>query len=130
MSGLIRSPTAKNYFCSLPVFQPFQLLMPPPSSLPATPAGAALLLLLLPDGEAGRAAPVRAAIRALQARLGTAIRVLPIDEVTHPIVMRSFGLPTLPASVLMREGLELWRQPGFPTGELTITTLLALARMG
>ena len=122
-------PDAKNYFYGGPVFQLFRLLMPL-SSLPAVPVGAALLLLLLPDGEAPRTAPVRAAIHALQVRLGAAIRVLPIDAATHPLVMRSFGLPTLPAGVLMREGLELWRQPGFPAGETTMTTLLALARLG
>ncbi|WP_019947379.1 hypothetical protein [Hymenobacter aerophilus] len=81
---------------------------------------AAVLLVLLPPAGAGQAPALSAgALRALQARLGPGVRVLKIDEATHPTVVRSFsGQPAaLPACVLVRQGVELWRQPGLPQAE-------------
>jgi hypothetical protein len=97
---------------------------PPPS------ADAAMLLVLLPP--VGTAPQVRvatlAALAALQQKLGAAIRVLTVDEVSHPSVVRSFQATDLPCFVLMRQGVELWRQGGLPEGK-TIVPLL-LARLG
>ncbi|MBD2767925.1 thioredoxin [Hymenobacter sp. BT664] len=101
-------------------------LTPPPSALPA----AAVLLVLLPRVPADQAAlrqPAQAALRALQGRLGSAVRVLKIDEATHPAVVQSFDSPELPACVLVRQGVELWRQQGLPD-EADVNTLLEAAQ--
>ena len=91
---------------------------PPPS------ADAAMLLVLLPS--VGTAPQVRvAALATLQQELGAAIRVLTVDEVSHPSVVRSFQATDLPCFVLMRQGVELWRQGGLPEGEAIVPLLLA-----
>ncbi|WP_092669041.1 hypothetical protein [Hymenobacter arizonensis] len=101
--------------------------MPVPhhSSLP--PADAAMLLVLLPP--VGTAPQVRAAtlaaLAALQQELGAAIRVLTVDEVSHPSVVHSFHTTELPCFVLMRQGVELLRQGGLPEGETIVPLLLS-----
>lgn len=92
------------------------MLVFPPSS-----AGPAVLLVLLPLS----AGPARAALAALRRQLGATVRVLAIDEASHPAVVRSFGTPTLPASVLVRQGVELWRQPGLPDAAAVVGLLHA-----
>ncbi|RZL07529.1 MAG: thioredoxin [Hymenobacter sp.] len=97
-------------------------------SLPRLPSTAApLLLVLLPLVAAEVAQQVRAATRTmldtLQQRLGIPIQLLVVDEANDPDVVRSFRLPVLPAFLLMRQGAELWRQPGLPEGELIIEEL-------
>ena len=99
------------------------------TTLPATPllpADAAMLLVLLPP--VGTAPQVRAAtlaaLAALQRQLGAAIRVLTVDEVSHPVVVRSFHATDLPCFVLVRQGIELWRQGGLPEGEAMVPLLL------
>ena len=103
------------------------MLIPPPLGRPA--ADTAVLLVLLPLVAAGVAQPVRATTRArldaLQRRLGAAIRILIVDEATDPDVVRSFRAPVLPAFLLVRQGIELWRQPGLPEGEFIAEQLLA-----
>ncbi|MFD1469509.1 thioredoxin [Hymenobacter caeli] len=93
----------------------------------AVAADAAVLLVLLPTE--GTALPVRAAtlaaLQALQQRLGSVIRVLSVDEASHPAVVRSFQATNLPAFVLVRQGVELWRQQGLPEGEFIVAQLLA-----
>jgi hypothetical protein len=90
-------------------------------------ASAAVLLVLLPP--VGTAQPVRAAtlaaLLALQQQLGSAIRVLTVDEGTYPLVVRSFAPADLPAFVLVQRGVELWRQPGLPEGETIVAQLLS-----
>jgi hypothetical protein len=83
------------------------------SHLP-TASDTAVLLVLLPL-PTGPAAPAT----------GRAVRVLAIDEASHPAVVRSFGTPELPACVLMRQGVELWRQQGLPSPEALLATLQA-----
>lgn len=51
--------------------------------------------------------------------------MLAIDEASHPAVVRSVGAPTLPASVLVRQGVELWRQPGLPDAAAVVGLLRA-----
>jgi hypothetical protein len=92
---------------------------PPPPELLAP----AVLLVLVPAGQL----PTPAQLDALQRRLGPAVRVLRIDEATHPAVVRSFAVAQLPACVLVREGVELWRQPGWPESEALVASLLAVA---
>lgn len=102
------------------------MLVSLPPRLP--PPDAAVLLVLLPLVAAGVAQPGRASTRAmldqLQQQLGPAIQVLVVDEATDLDVVRSFRVPTLPAFLLMRQGLELWRQPGLPEGEAIVEQLL------
>ncbi len=96
-----------------------------PTSAPGPDA--AVLLVLLPTF--GTAPPVRTAtltaLQALQQQLGHAIRVLSVDEASHPAVVRSFQPAELPAFLLVRRGVELWRQQGLPEGELIVDQLLA-----
>ncbi|RYY21549.1 MAG: thioredoxin [Cytophagaceae bacterium] len=92
------------------------------------PPDAAVLLVLLPLVAAGVAQQVRASTRMmldkLQQRLGPAIQVLVVDEASDPDVVRSFRVPTLPAFLLVRQGIELWRQPGLPEGETIAEEML------
>jgi hypothetical protein len=107
----------------------FLLCVPIPIPVPpfALAADVAVLLVLLPPE--GTAPPVRvatlAAMQVLQQRLGSVIRVLAVDEASHPAVVRSFQPADLPAFVLVRQGVELWRQLGLPEGELIVAQLLA-----
>lgn len=109
------------YFWLLPFFAllPHPVLIPTPLRL----AEPAVLLVLLPNTAAGTA-PL-AVFDDLQRRLGTAIRVLSIDETSHPTVVDSFAGRTLPAFVLLRHGVELWHQQGLPEGELIAELLLS-----
>ncbi|OGX84018.1 hypothetical protein BEN49_11870 [Hymenobacter coccineus] len=66
-----------------------------------------------------------AALLALQQQLGSAVQVLSVDEATHPAVVRSFHAADLPAFVLVRRGVELWRQQGLPEDEAIAAQLLA-----
>jgi hypothetical protein len=103
--------------------------MPIPTSTPASALAAdmAVLLVLLPT--AGTAPSVRAAtlaaLQALQQRLKSVVRVLSVDDASHPAVVRSFQTTNLPAFVLVRQGVELWRQQGLPEGEFIVDQLLA-----
>lgn len=103
--------------------------MPSPTPVPtASPAAeAAVLLVLLPaagTAQPGRAATL-AALRALQQQLGAAIRVLTVDEGSHPLVVRSFSPLDLPAFVLVQHGVERWRRQGLPEGAFTAAQLLS-----
>ena len=92
---------------------------PSPVLLPE-PAVLLVLLVLLPPARFDNAPPTAAqtasSLQRLQGRLGPDIRVLKVDEASHPAVVRSFGTPELPACVLVRQGVELWRQQGLPDG--------------
>ena len=85
-----------------------------------------MLLVLLPP--VGTAPQVRvatlAALTALQGELGTAIRVLTVDEESHPSVVHSFQVTDLPCFVLVRQGVELLRERGLPEGEGIVPLLL------
>ena len=102
--------------------------MPSPSAPPAPSVDAVVLLVLLPDGVVGvgaRKPPSFAGLPALQHQLGTAIRVLIITETSHSAVVHSFHATDLPAFVLMRQGVELWRQRGLPEGDGIAVLLLS-----
>lgn len=104
----------------------------PSAILPLLPAHPAMLLVLLPTVGAGaeqETSLVRSAtnllLKGLQLKLGTAIRVLKVDEATHPGVVRAFDGRGVPAFVLLRDGAELWRQQGLPEGEPMAALLLS-----
>jgi hypothetical protein len=107
-------PKAGPEFCPTLLHRPFMPRVP-------TASDTAVLLVLLPL-PTSQAAPAPT-LRHLQQRLGPAVRVLAIDEASHPAVVRSFGTPKLPACVLMRQGVELWRQQGLPCPEELLATL-------
>ncbi|MVN78828.1 thioredoxin [Hymenobacter sp. HMF4947] len=65
-------------------------------------------------------------LQGLQAELGTAIRVLKVDEVSHPAVVRAFDGRGVPAFVLLRDGAELYRQQGLPDSALLASLLASL----
>ncbi|MGI4742422.1 MAG: thioredoxin family protein [Janthinobacterium lividum] len=94
---------------------------PPPSPPPA------VLLLLLPRGATG--GPRQAMLDELRHRLGAAIQVLVVDEENDPDVVRSFRVTRLPSFLLLRQGIELWRQPGLPEGELIVEQLFDRLRL-
>jgi hypothetical protein len=98
------------------------------SLLPVHPA---MLLVLLPTvgpGAKQETSLARSAtnllLKDLQLELGAAIRVLKVDEGSHPAVVHAFDGRGVPAFVLLRDGAELWRQQGLPEGELIATKLL------
>jgi len=119
-----------KYFCLHSIIHSLMPLATFPSALPSDTA---VLLVLLPLGlrgeMTGEAARTTASLRALQGRLGAAIRVLRIDEASHPAVVHSFGPPQLPACVLVRRGVELWRSQGLPEDDAVVEALLEVARL-
>jgi hypothetical protein len=106
--------------------------------LPLLPTHPAMLLVLLPIVSPGiqQETPlVRSAtnllLQGLQLELGTAIRILKVDEATHPAVVQAFDGRGGPAFVLLRDGAELWRQQGLPEGAPMAALLLSkLAEAG
>jgi hypothetical protein len=111
---------------------PFLLYMPSSTHPPLRPNFSAVLLVLLPTVSLTpqQAPPVAGAatkllLANLQLELGGAIRILKVDEATHPGVVRAFGSQGLPAFVLLRDGEELWRQQGLPEGESMAALLLS-----
>ncbi|MBO0935427.1 thioredoxin family protein [Fibrella sp. HMF5335] len=85
------------------------------------PANLAVLLLFMPPDRQQRATLTSLA-DSLQRHLNGSLRILKIDEATHPEVTRSFDIIHTPAFVLVRRGVELWRQEGIPD-EATLTAL-------
>jgi hypothetical protein len=96
----------------------------PTVPLVPVPATVVVLVLLPPAPSVANMIATRAALHLLQQQLGAAIRVLRVDEATHPAVVRSFKGQGLPAWVLMRHGVELLRQPGMPAGAATVALIL------
>lgn len=99
---------------------------------PLLPTQPAMLLVLLPTVGPGAKQETALArtttnllLKNLQIELGSAIRVLKVDEATHPGVVRAFDGRGVPAFVLLRGGEELWRQQGLPEGEPMAALLLS-----
>lgn len=91
--------------------------MAPVSSHPIiVPAQAAVLLLFMPPVymASRQQALLTTFSQRLQQQFGSQLRLLRIDEASHPDVARSFGITQTPTCVLVRQGVELWRQEGLP----------------
>lgn len=86
---------------------------------------AVLLIFFMPSGLADRQQRtlLTALADSLQAQLGGLLRILRIDEATHPDVVQSFAITRAPAFVLVRRGVELWRQEGL-VDEATLVGLI------
>ena len=59
----------------------------------------------------------------VQGRFQTRLRVLRIDATNHPHVVHCFAVTLTPTFVLVREGLELWRQEGLPAEETLVSLI-------
>ncbi|SHL18208.1 hypothetical protein [Hymenobacter psychrotolerans] len=97
------------------------MLASAPSSLQAPEP--AVLLVLLPLAAGANMPAFMASLALLQQQLGASVRLLKIDEATHPTVVHSFQTTELPAFVLVRHGVELWRRQGLPEGEILLPRL-------
>lgn len=75
---------------------------------------AVLLIFFMPSELANRQQRVflTALADSLQEHCGKQLRVLRINEVNHPDVVQSFAITQTPTFVLVRRGIELWRQEG------------------
>jgi thioredoxin-like negative regulator of GroEL len=97
-----------------------------PKPILLTARSAVLLIFFMPVNSINRLerAELTALADSLQRQLGSLVRVLRIDEATHPDVVQSFAITQMPAFVLLRRGVELWRQQGLSDE----TTLVGLIR--
>lgn len=91
-----------------------------------TARSAVLLIFFMPSELVNRQQRAELTVLAdsIQAQLGSLVRVLRIDEASHPDVVQTFAITQLPAFVLIRRGVELWRQQGL----LDEATLVGLIR--
>ena len=79
-----------------------------------TARSAVLLVFFMPSERTNTAqrAALTTLAHSVQRQLGGLVRVQRIDEADHPDVVQSFAITQLPAFVLIRRGVELWRQQG------------------
>lgn len=101
-----------------------------PSSTQSNPVlrsaqSAVLLIFFMPASLTKH--PQRALLTALadsiQVQFGTLLRVLQIDEVENPDVVSSFGITETPTFVLVKQGVELWRQVGLCAEEVLVSLI-------
>ena len=101
--------------------------MNPDASHPVllTARSAVLLIFFMPSDRVNRPQWVvlTALADSIQAQLGHLVRVLRIDEASHPDVVQTFAITQTPTFVLLRRGVELWRQQGLPD-EATLVGLI------
>jgi thioredoxin-like negative regulator of GroEL len=87
------------------------------------PAKSAVMLVFLPPASSPDLLQQRTIlsqlIEALQQQFDGRVRLLKIDETTHPEVVRSFSVNAFPTFVLVQQGVELWRQEGLSPDEHT-----------
>ncbi len=92
------------------------------------PAKTVMLLCFLPPALTRDAMRERVTVMTLahqlRQRLPDSVRVLNVDESMHPDVVQSFSISQLPAFLLIRKGIELWRQEGIHTFEELLPGLL------
>jgi len=86
-----------------------------PISLPIPTDEAPVLLVLLPTVSAAQTWTATT-LNLLQTQLAAA---------SHPAVVRSFDGKDLPAFVLLKHGIEVWRQQDLPEGESIVAELLS-----
>lgn len=99
-----------------------------PYPVPFTARSAVLLIFFMPPTLTNR--PERASLMrladSLQKQFSGLLRVLRIDEANHPDVVQSFIITQTPAFVLVRQGVELWRQEGLSDEAAFVGVILAL----
>lgn len=86
---------------------------------------AVLLIFFMPAEPVNRQqrAMLSTLASSIQKQFGSLVRVIQVDEATHPDVVQSFAITQTPAFVLVRRGIELWRQVGM-SDETTLIELL------
>ena len=92
-------------------------------------AQSAVLLVFMPSERANQpqwADHLTTLTDLLQEHLGGLLRILRIDEAANPDVVRSFAITQTPTFVLVRQGVELWRQESIPD---EATLVLSIQRM-
>ena len=77
------------------------------------PAKSIVLLVFMPPDRQQRA-ELTSVVNSLRNFLDGPLRILQLEEDTHPEVIRSFEITCLPAFILVRQGVELWRHEGQP----------------
>lgn len=82
-----------------------------PSSL-LTVAPQRPVLLVCTSAAPPQRADVDRLVENLRTGLNSTVQLMHINEMIHPEVVRSFGFATLPAFVLLQQGVELWRYCG------------------
>ncbi|GAB3914593.1 hypothetical protein GCM10028803_60280 [Larkinella knui] len=75
------------------------------------PAKTAVLLVFVPNVLTQRAG-VNQLLERVGAELGDLIRITRVDQAVHPEVVRSFGVHQVPSFILLKQGIEIWRQNG------------------
>lgn len=107
-----------------------------PGTLPFPPeksAAAAVLLVMLPAVARPAESPPVFSVAdqaRLQRQLGPAVQVLRINAAEYEAVVRSFEPVQLPACVLVRQGLELWRTEGLPRPDNLVPLILSKVQRG
>jgi hypothetical protein len=96
-----------------------------PKPILMTARSAVLLIFFMPSEATNRfqRAELYWLADSVQSQLGSLVRVLRIDEATHREVVQSFAITQTPAFVLLRRGVELWRQQGL-SDEATLVALI------
>ncbi len=85
------------------------------------PTKSTVLLVFMPPNWQQRAA-LNSLVNALPGVLNGSLRILQLDESIHPEVVQSFTVGRLPAFILVRQGIEIWRHEG-PPNEAILSTL-------
>lgn len=98
-----------------------------PNPILLTPQSAVLLIFMPHKGADRRQQVLLTALAdTLKEQFDGLLRVLRIDEATHPDVVRSFAITQTPAFVLVQKGIELWRHEGMADES---TLMLPLRRL-
>ena len=79
-------------------------------------ANSMILLVFMPPKPASQSEQTQLKILtdSLQQNMGERMRIVRIDESFLPDIFRSFEINDTPTFVLVRQGLEIWRQVGIP----------------
>ncbi|WP_080058084.1 thioredoxin family protein [Spirosoma aerolatum] len=85
--------------------------MVPYSSVVATVPQVPVLLVFTSSSTAQRT-DVDQLLDKMRSVLYPNVQIMRVNESSHPEVVRSFGVTSLPAFVLLKRGLELWRYAG------------------
>ncbi|WP_461089640.1 thioredoxin domain-containing protein [Spirosoma gilvum] len=70
------------------------------------------VLLVFTSSSAVQQTHVGHLLDTLRSVLRPQVQIMQVNESSHPEIVRSFGITSLPAFVLLKRGLELWRYTG------------------
>jgi hypothetical protein len=81
-----------------------------------------LLIFMPPDRTDWQRSHLTDWAEAIKQRSAGGLRVLKVEQASHPEVVQSFDIRQFPTLVLVQQGTERWRQEG-PPNELTMALL-------